>query len=159
MPARVQSDSCPKAVVSVSEMARMCGGLSRSRFYELVKAGTMPPPTYDLRTRRPLYTREQQEICLLVRTTNIGFDGRFTLFYAQRSQAPAAARPSRRRTTPAVSIPPALMESIRALGMADVEETDVVGALQSCFPNGIADLDEGTVIRSVWRQLRCSEGA
>jgi hypothetical protein len=54
-----------KAVVTVSEMARMVG-LSRARFYQLVEAGVFPPPVYCVSTRRPMYVEELQTICLTV---------------------------------------------------------------------------------------------
>ena len=50
------------AVVSVSDMARKVG-LSRSRFYDLVKAGTFPQPVYCIRTRRSMFLTEQQADC------------------------------------------------------------------------------------------------
>ena len=43
-----------KAVVSISEMARMVG-LSRSRFHQLIGT-TFPWPLYDVKSRRPFYT-------------------------------------------------------------------------------------------------------
>ena len=44
-----------KAVVTVSEMARMVG-LSRARFYQLVRAGVFPAPAY--KKGRPIYVEE-----------------------------------------------------------------------------------------------------
>jgi hypothetical protein len=52
-----------KAVVTVAEMAHMCG-LSRARFYQLVNEGVFPPPLYRIETRRPFFTQEMQETCL-----------------------------------------------------------------------------------------------
>ena len=48
-----------KAIVTVSEMARMCG-LSRARFYQLQKAGIFPPPERNAETDRPFYSEELQ---------------------------------------------------------------------------------------------------
>ena len=72
-------DQATKEVVTVAEMARMCG-LSRSRFYGLVKEGIMPLPSRNAATKRPFYTRERQAQCLLVRKTNCGVNGRPILF-------------------------------------------------------------------------------
>src|SRR4051794_22280887 len=81
--------------VSVTEMARMVA-LSRGHFHSLVKAGAFPMPVYSVSTRRPLYTGEQQQLCLQVRATNVGVDGRYRLFYSERSdgegRGPVAAR-------------------------------------------------------------------
>jgi hypothetical protein len=48
-----------KAVVSVSEMARMVG-LSRARFYQLQQAGVFPLPVYDVASRRPVYPQDKR---------------------------------------------------------------------------------------------------
>jgi predicted DNA-binding transcriptional regulator AlpA len=50
-----------RAVVTVSEMARMVG-LSRARFYQLQKTGVFPAPSYQ--AGRPVYAAEMQEVCL-----------------------------------------------------------------------------------------------
>src|SRR5271156_6193222 len=76
-----------KAVVSVAEMARMCG-LSRARFYQLVEAGVFSPPLYRIDTKRPFFNQEMQEVCLEVRRKNCGINGRPVLFYARRLGAP-----------------------------------------------------------------------
>ena len=70
-----------KAVVTVSEMARMCG-LSRSRFYQLIGT-TFPAPLMD-KKKRPFYSEELQAVCLEVRRRNCGIDGKPILFYARR---------------------------------------------------------------------------
>src|SRR4051794_40754034 len=85
-----------KAVVTVSEMARMVG-LSRARFYQLQKAGVFPEPVYQ--AGRPVYTEEQQNICLEVRRKNRGVTGEPVLFYARRRGIAPAKR------TPRVSKP------------------------------------------------------
>src|SRR3990172_921349 len=87
-----------KAIVSVAEMAHMCG-LSRARFYQLVKDGVFPPPLYKLETKRPFFTEEMQEVCLEVRRRNSGINGKPVMFYARRFGSPAMPKPKR---TPAV---------------------------------------------------------
>ena len=49
----MSGDIMTKAAVSVTEMARMAG-LSRARFYQLVKKGTFPPADQDHATERPV---------------------------------------------------------------------------------------------------------
>src|SRR3954463_619830 len=71
-----------KAVVSVAEMARMVG-LSRSRFYQLIGTA-FPQPERPPQTGKPMYTEEQQRVCLDVRRRNRGMDGKPVLFYARR---------------------------------------------------------------------------
>jgi hypothetical protein len=95
-----------KAVVTVSEMARMCG-LSRARFYQLQKAGIFPLPLYDVSTRRPIYDEKAQKVCLEVRRRNCGVNNKSILFYARRN--PLAPAPSKARklklTKPRLSEP------------------------------------------------------
>src|SRR5947209_8068242 len=75
-----------KAAVSVTEMARMVG-LSRARFYQLVKKGTFPPADQDLATSRPCYLEEKQRQILEARRRNCGVDGKPILFYCRRNDA------------------------------------------------------------------------
>src|SRR5687768_18259303 len=95
------SDSRLKAACSVSELAQRCG-LSRARWYELVKDGVMPQPVYCVRTRRPLYPRELQELAINLRMTNTALDGRYVIYYSRREtplSSPAqstSSRPTRR---------------------------------------------------------------
>jgi hypothetical protein len=59
-------------------------GLSRARFYQLANEGVFPSPLYNVRTRRPFFNEEMQEVCLEVRRRNCGINGRAVLFYAAR---------------------------------------------------------------------------
>src|SRR5438874_12268264 len=87
-----------KTAVTVAEMARMVG-LSRARFYQLLGTA-FPHPLYDVATRRPFYTEEQQRTCLEVRRRNCGIDGRPILFYARRFGAvPSVAKPRKTKAT------------------------------------------------------------
>jgi predicted DNA-binding transcriptional regulator AlpA len=62
--------------VTVSEMAAMVG-LSRSRFYSLVKAGVFPRPVYKmLDWHAAVYIEHMQMQCMQVRQTRIGINGR-----------------------------------------------------------------------------------
>src|SRR5207253_1219686 len=87
-----------KSVVSVTEMARMVG-LSRARFYQLVKRGTFPPVDLDPVSNRPCYFEEKQRQVLDARRRNQGVDGKLVLFYSRRRDfgqtkaAPRAAKP------------------------------------------------------------------
>ena len=49
-----------KEIVTVSEMARMVG-LSRARFYQLLRVGVFQEPSRNQETKRPFYDRQQQE--------------------------------------------------------------------------------------------------
>lgn len=145
-----------KAVVTVAEMARMVG-LSRARFYQLVAAGTLPQPHYDVTTRRPHYVEQLQQVCLEVRRRNCGVDGKPVLFYARRvaavsPRASASASAPKRVTTKPANDP--LVESIKALGLASVTAATVRAAVAEVFPDGVTGIDQGVVIRAVFLNLK-----
>src|SRR5437016_4078439 len=104
-----------KIAVSVSDMARMVG-LSRARFYQLMKLGVFPCPLRDPSKKRPYFDQKLQETCLEVRRRNCGVNGEPVLFYARRQ--PTAPAPSKTRRT----LPPKrgnhsdLTDSLKALG-------------------------------------------
>jgi hypothetical protein len=150
-----------KEIVTVAEMARMCG-LSRSRFYGLVKDGIMPQPSRHPETQRPFYSREQQEQCLLVRKTNCGINGKPILFYAQRvtiSNRIATPRRPRtaRRSQPTVTTDPVILElqhGLEQLGLADVAEPKIRAALVEVYPDGHEGVPMPQLLMTVFRRLR-----
>ena len=154
MPARRPADFSARAAISVSEMAARCQ-LSRGRFHELIRAGVMPWPLYDLRTRRPLYTLELQLICKEIRETNIGIDGRYIIFYAPRTgERVSTARGTRQPSGDHAD----LLDGLRSLGMESVTHSQIRGALDACYPSGYSQIDEGERLRTVWQHLRRTNG-
>lgn len=81
-----------KTAVSVTEMARLVG-LSRARFYQLVKDGVFPHPLYSIHTRRPYFSEEMQQVCLEVRKRNCGINGKPILFYSPRHPLGSQPKP------------------------------------------------------------------
>ena len=146
-----------KAVVSISEMARQCG-LSRGRFYQLVGT-TFPHPLYDIRTKRPYYTEELQELCLDVRRRNCGIDGRPVLFYAKRILTPKKLiRPPRKPIEPIKRNDHTdLLEGLRSLGLLTVTAVHVEAAMKSLYPSGVNGTNQGEVLRAVFLHLRAQE--
>lgn len=143
-----------KAIVTVTEMARMVG-LSRSRFYQLVDAGVFPQPVYYVSTRRPIYVEEQQQVCLEVRRRNCGVNGRPVLFYARGHRQPTTTKPAR-TTKPATRPTPDhgdLLDGLSALGLA-ATVAQVGAALAVAYPGGTDGLDRGEVLRQVFLFLK-----
>jgi hypothetical protein len=143
-----------KAIVSVSEMARMCG-LSRARFYQLQKAGVFPAPTYQ--EGRPVYTEEQQQVCLEVRKKNRGINGKAVLFYARRIitttepvKSVRASKPSPQQKKDVTN----LLDGLNSLGLTTATAAQVVEVSKQLFPNGTDGLDQGEVLRSVFLHLK-----
>jgi len=143
-----------KAVVTVAEMARMVG-LSRARFYQLM-GSTFPEPNRDQATNRPYYTEEQQQVCLEVRRRNCGINGKPILFYARRGseQSTPIKRKTNKKSKPkATAKHPAIVDAVKALGLVTVTGTQVSKAVTRLFPDGIHEVDQAEVIRSVFVHL------
>ena len=141
-----------RAVVTVSEMARMCY-LSRARFYQLMKAGVFPAPTYQ--AGRPVYTAEMQEVCLEVRRKNRGVNGEPVLFYARRRPIAPSKRQKRADPPPARNKDiAALLDSLNALGLTTATAAQVVKVTGELFPQGTKGLDQAEVLRAVFLHLK-----
>jgi hypothetical protein len=145
-----------KAVVTVSEMARMCG-LSRARFYQLVRAGVFPAPAYDVSTRRPIYVEETQKVCLEVRRKNCGVNGKPVLFYARyRSSGPM--KPKKKAAPPVAKgkdeTIATLLDGLNSLGHTTATAAQVEAVTKEIFPTGTAGIDRGEILRKVFLELR-----
>jgi hypothetical protein len=143
------------AAVSVSGIAKMLR-LSRARFYQLMQEGVFPSPVYDIRTKRPYYTDEQQRICLEVRKQNLGINGRPILFYARR-KAPFAKNTSqttRRKTKDKQSsVWDNIIEGLKSLGLEGVTSAQVEAVINSNYPSGSSGIEEGELLRTCYRNL------
>ena len=143
-----------KAIVTVSEMARMVG-LSRARFYQLQKAGIFPPPLYDVATRRPFYDEELQKVILEVRRRNCGVNQKPILFYARRNPlAPAPPKSKAKAPAPKKDQYPDLIEALQALGLVGVTAAQVGAAVKELFPQGTATVDQAEVVRTIFLHMR-----
>lgn len=143
-----------KAVVTVSEMARMCS-LSRARFYQLVQAGVFPLPVYCVSNRRPVYIEQLQEVCLEVRRRNCGVNGRPVLFYARGPRTPAmpkATRPAKPKPSPCSSHVD-LIDGLASLGVV-ARASEVETALMTVYPGGTAGVSQGDVLRAVFLHMK-----
>ena len=147
--------SSTKAAATVTEVAALCQ-LSRSRFYELVRAGVFPQPVQNGAGNRPIYVREQIEKCLEIRATGVGLNNTVIVFNRRRASGPAPKRAQR----PPVAVMPKespyipLVTGLKSLGMADATDAQVEKIVATIFPDGISDRDLGEVIRSVFLALK-----
>lgn len=150
-----------KAIVTVSEMAQMCG-LSRARFYQLIGEGIFPQPSRNEQTQRPFYDQNQQQRCLLVRRTNCGVNGMVTIFYGGRpkesspSKPPASKRNVRKkvinsRTDQRIV---ELRHGLTQLGVAGAKDVDIQQALTEMFPDGCDHVASSDLLRGVFNRLR-----
>lgn len=141
-----------KAVVTITEMARMVG-LSPARFRQLM-GSTFPSPLYSVATRRPFYSEDMQLICLDVRRRNCGIDGRPVLFYCRRGgEAVTPRRPK--------SIKPAkndqhseMLDGLKALGLTTVTSDQIGTAIKTLYPKGVTEVDRVGVLRTIFLHLK-----
>lgn len=141
-----------KSVVSVTEMARMVG-LSRARFYQLVRRGTFPAADHDTVSNRPCYFEEKQRQILEVRRRNCGVDGKPLLFYSRRrdlGQPKALPRPAKPKA--ACSQYDHLIDGLRKLKVI-VTVAQVEPLVKELAPHGIEKADLGQLIGAVYRRL------
>lgn len=143
----------PDSVMSVSDLCRDIG-MSRGRFYQLIKQGVFPPPVYDTGTRRPYFTRELAEQVREVRRSNVGVNGKIIMFYSARRSTTANPRRNRPVQPKQPSAKHAeLLDSLKALGLTNVTVPQLTAAITECFPNGMPDGDSGEVIRVLFLNL------
>jgi hypothetical protein len=150
----MSGDNVTKAVVSVSEMARMVG-LSRARFHQLVRAGSFPQPDREPTTGRPCYFEEGQRRCLEVRRRNLGIDGKAVLFYARRrddkAQRPKPPKPRLEAQRGDVT---GLVDGLNALGLTTATAAQVERVVGELYPQGTEGLDRGEVLKAVFLEIR-----
>lgn len=151
----MSGDIVTKAAVSVTEMARMVG-LSRARFYQLVKRGTFPPADQDVATKRPCYLEEKHRQILEARRRNCGVDGKPILFYCRRNDAGqprTAPRPTSTKSKVVVKKYTDLIDGLAALNVA-VTVAQVEPLVKELFPSGTDGVDPGEVIRVVFLRIQ-----
>lgn len=143
-----------KMVVSISEMARMVG-LSKTRFYQLIKSGAFPAPERDPDTNKPFYGADGQRAILGVRQRNCGVNGKPVLFYSRRRdvgspRVTTRAKPQRNKPHHEYQ---ELMAALTELG-ANVSLQEVGPVVRELFPRGIEGEPAGEVIKKVFLRIR-----
>ena len=135
-------------VVSITEIVRMCQ-MSRARFYQLLEQGFFPKPKYDDRSKRPYYDLALQQKCLECRQSGIGSDGSFMLFYSPRKNG-TASHVRKKKDDPVVK---EFAEILSSMGM-ETAFNEVQKALSLLYPDGTGELEQGVVIRELFRYLK-----
>jgi hypothetical protein len=128
-------------------------GLSRQRLYQL-QGTTFPYPLYDVKTRRPFYPHDLQQVCLEVRRKNCGVDGKPVMFYctghrSQQQKANKPRRPAKKKQYPGI------IDGLAALGLPSITDSQVGEAIKQLFPRGIDGEDEAEVLRAVFLFIKC----
>ena len=139
---RITSPDLPD-VCSVSQMAQLLG-LSRSRFYQLLKQGVFPLPLYDLASKRPFYPQRLQKQCLAIREGGVGVNGRRILFYHRRKKKGSPA--SKRAVAPRYQV---LLRALQQMGFRTTPR-QLRAALQELYPEGVPPhQDDGLILRDL----------
>ena len=142
-----------KSAVSVTDLCRMVG-LSRARFYQLVRAGVFPPADQDPVTKRPYYSEERQRICLEVRRKNCGVNSKPILFYSRRrdfGQTKASPKPAKPKVN---GNQYADLIDLLSQAKVVVSTAQVEAVVKQEFPQGIEGMDPSLVFVAVHKRLR-----
>jgi hypothetical protein len=141
-----------KAAVSITEMARAVG-LSRARFYQLIRQGTFPPPDREPITDRPCYFQDGQRSCLEVRRRNCGIDGKPILFYSRRRDFGGEKRKPPKLEPKSKDVA-ALVDGLNALGLTTATAAQVEQVTRDLYPKGIDGIGQGEVLKAVFLEIR-----
>ena len=145
-----QKLSITKPIVSVNEVCQTIG-LSRSRFYQLLDSGFFPKPKYDERSKRPYFDAALQKQILEARNSGIGVDGSYMLFYSPRKKEGHSKKSIKCNKTN--SIHQEFADTLESMGL-DCNEKDVSSAISELYPDGVENIDQGLVIRELYRFLK-----
>ncbi len=137
-----------KAAVSVSSVCRQLG-MSRSQFYLHVERGTFHAPLRLPSNQRPYFTASMVEDILRARESGIGCNKEYVLFYDRRPKQESIGTKDHS----------SLIDGLKNLGLAGVNNQQIEAALAVCFPKGTQNNSESDVLRTVFRHLKRSGSA
>jgi hypothetical protein len=131
------------SICPVSQMADAVG-LTRQRFYQLIADGVFPPPVYDLKTQRPYYSPDQQQQCMGIRQSGIGFNGQMVFFNRARKRSR-----KQDRVIPAVDH---YIRSLKRIGVKS-DARKIQAALKAIYPKGLEGRSDDIILRDLTRYL------
>jgi predicted DNA-binding transcriptional regulator AlpA len=144
---QMKSENTMKAVISATEMCRMLK-MSRSQFYSHIQRGTFHSPLYLITNKRPYFTASMVEDNLQARQTGISVNGEYVIFYERQTSKPDSPKTKTNDS--------ALLDGLKHLGLSGITTAQIESALAATFPNGTDGQAESTVLRTVYRHLKCS---
>ena len=143
------SDKTFKAICSVTELCKDLG-ISRAQFYNLQNMEVFPKGLKDERTGRPYFDIELQRSCHQIRNSGIGHNGQPYLFYSPRTN------PGKPRSKVSKSVDSKYEDyasTLEQMGLS-VSVEQISKALLELYPNGSDSIDEGVMIRELFRHLK-----
>jgi hypothetical protein len=147
----VSENIVTKSAVSVTEMARMVG-LSRARFYQLVRSGTFPVADQDEITQRPFFSEDKQRQILEARRRNCGVNGKAVLFYSRRRDFGSVKVARTQKPQVKCNHFTELMDGLAALNVTTTA-AQVEPVVKELFPQGTDGMDQGEVVRAVFLRI------
>lgn len=145
------SDKTFKAICSVTELCKDLG-ISRAQFYNLQNIEVFPKGLKDERTGRPYFDIELQRACHQIRSSGIGHNGQPYLFYSPRTNP---GKPRSKVSKPVDSKHKEYASTLEQMGLS-VSVEQILKALSELYPDGSESIDEGIVIRELFRHLKGS---
>ena len=155
----VDSSTHQRQFASVKEMAAMLH-LSVSRYRQLMRAGVMHWPIYDLHSKRPFFNADMIEQNLDCKRRNCGLNGQPVLFYTARASSAPTSSPRKRKTKQPKpknkSKHADMIDRLQAMGVeATAEQIETI--LKDAFPaDAGASADDDAKLRAVFQRLRRS---
>ena len=134
---------------SLTQLSRDLG-ISRASIYNLINRGVYPKP-HLLPNKRPFYSPDQIASIAQINETGVGSDGNYFLFYARVSKPTSQEFPE-----DGSDIFPEILEGLKALGMSKLTAKELRKAVGALYPSGTEGLDNGAVLRTVFRFFRSS---
>lgn len=138
-------DKTYKAICSITELCKDLG-ISRAQFYNLQNMSVFPKGLKDERTGRPYFDAELQRTCHQIRSSGIGHDGQPYLFYAPRTNPGKPRNKGNHKHKEFVS-------TLEQMGLS-VSVKQISKALSELYPDGSESIDDGVVIRELFRILK-----
>lgn len=138
-----------KPIISVRELCQILQ-LSRSRYYQLINSGFFPKPLHDERSKRPYYDAALQKQILEARESGIGADGSYLLFYSPRKSERLSHLRRKEKIDPQVK---ELTDTLSGMGLETTPQ-EVQQALSELFPEGTEKVEQGLLIRELYRHLK-----
>jgi hypothetical protein len=100
-----------------------------------------------------MYDRDMQEKCLEIRETGIGANGQPVLFNRKPRKGLPLPRKHSEQKKPERSD---LLDALKGLGLTTTAQV-VHEAVAALFPNGLAGIDRGDVVRKVFLHLQAKK--
>ena len=151
-----ENEAYVPAILTVTGMARLLE-LSRSRVYQLIDQGVFIAPIYSEGSSKPFYTAEMAKVNLEVKRTHIGVNGRPVMFYASRNNNTSSNSDTTTQANNGCEnsqLIHFLKAGLSSLEQKTVSDIQLKLAIDNCFPAGTENIEQGEILKAVFRYLK-----